>query len=220
MNNYLLSKAQNNIVTAKPEEQKQGNEYAASLVNSLFKSLQAAYPGWRAAFKDDEALRLAKLTWVKAFMENGINTPEQIQLGMTKARRDESDFFPSVGKFMKWCNPTPKDIGLPSAEEAYKEAAYKHKSPSKKPWSHPAVYQAGKDTGWFFLGTSSEKESFPKFKRAYASICERVMNGETFSLPKANSTMLEYHHNGKRVDTEQNKKAASDALSELKGLLR
>ncbi len=217
MNNDLLTRAQTNIVNAKPEDQPSGNDYAATLVNNLFKSLQAAYPGWRAAFKDDEALRLAKLTWVKAFMENGINTPEQIQMGMTKARRDESDFFPSVGRFMKWCNPTPQDLGLPSTEEAYREAAYKYQSPSKKDWSHPAVYQAGKKTGWFFIGTSPEKDSFPKFKRAYAEICEQVMAGQNFSIPKNSSTMLEKHDNGKRVDTEQNKKAASDALSELRG---
>jgi len=166
---------------------------------------------WSSSYgdKDDGNLWLATL---------GELSPKDLMLGLRKCANSGEAWPPSAPEFKAMCLPDITDYGLPSTEEAYREAANKYRSPSKKPWSHPAVYHAGKKVGWFEVGTAPEKDSFPKFKRAYAEICKRVMDGETFTLPKPNSAMLEKHDNGKRVDTEQNKKAASDALSSLKKL--
>jgi len=38
-----------------------------------------------------------------ACIENNINTQEKIKTGLEQARKDSSDFFPSVGKFITWC---------------------------------------------------------------------------------------------------------------------
>ena len=219
MNNELITRTVNQIKEAKPEPQRTGNEYASSLINDLFKSLQAAKPGWRASFKTDEEFRLLKKTWVKAFIENGINTPEQLALGMKRVRADESDFVPSVGKFIKWCKPDPADVGLPDEDSAYREATNKCLSPSSKTWSHPAVFHAGREYGWYFLSRDTQKQSEDKFKKIYAKICDRVMKGEEFVLPKSNSKALEHHDNGEYVKTEQNKKAASDAIEEMRRTL-
>lgn len=167
---------------------------------------------WSSSYgdKDDGNLWLATL---------GDLSPKDLMVGLRRCANSGEAWPPSAPEFKAMCLPDIKDHGLPSAEEAYREAALKYRSPSKKDWSHPVVYQAGKNTGWFLLGTVAEDKSFPKFKKIYAELCQQVMEGRTFTLPKANSTMLEKHDNGKRVDTEQNKKVAADTLSALKGLL-
>lgn len=167
---------------------------------------------WASSYgdKDDGNLWLATL---------GDLSAQELMIGLRKCANSGEAWPPSAPEFKAMCLPDITEYGLPSTEEAYKKATQQYASPSKKAWPHPAVYHAGKETGWFFLGTVSEKESYPKFKRIYEAICKRVMEGETFSLPKANSNMLEKHNNGDRVNTEQNKKAAASTLSALKGSL-
>ncbi len=219
MNNELIDRAVNQISTAKPVE-RTGNDYAASLINDLFKSLKAAKPGWRASIPDDKAEDLLKKTWVKAFIENRINTPEQLSAGMGKVRADDSDFFPSVGKFIKWCKPDPVELGIPSMQECYKLCCNQYRSPSRKPWPHPAVYWMGKTAGWFLLGTETEAKSRKVFSAVYDDIIKRVAAGEAFSIPSTNASMLENHTNGKKVNTEKNKEVANEALNNLKGMLK
>ncbi len=67
--------------------------------------LKSMKSGWRAAFKSQEELDRYKKQMIKACWENRVNTQEQLDRGLAKARIDESDFFPSVGKFIKWCKP-------------------------------------------------------------------------------------------------------------------
>jgi len=76
-----------------------------SVVNMILVELKAMKSGWRAAFKSQVEVDRYKEQLLKACMENGINSIEQINAGLAHARRDESDFFPSVGKFVKWCKP-------------------------------------------------------------------------------------------------------------------
>jgi len=50
-------------------------------------------------------------------------------------------------------------------------------------WSHPAVYHAGRETGWFLLASTPERKAFPLFESNYQAICERLANGEVLELP-------------------------------------
>jgi hypothetical protein len=166
---------------------------------------------WSSSYgdKDDGNLWLATL---------GELSPADLMKGLRGCANNGHAWPPSAPEFKAMCLPSFEDHGLPSTQDAYKEAADKHRIPSSKKWSHAAVYHAGRDTGWFLLGTASEDKSFPKFKKNYESICNRVMNGETFNLPKSDVVMLENNKHGKRVTTEESKKAGSKALSELKGM--
>lgn len=221
MNNALINRAANNIrVGDVPAPKTELNPEAVDFVNDLFKSLQIAYPAWKYTFPTQNDVALAKRSWVKTFMECGITSVEQIQVGMRKARADESDFFPSAGKFVAWCKPSPEDLGLPTVELAYREAAINSHSPIAHRWSHAAVYQAGKETGWFFLKSEPQRETQAEFKRVYADICERVMSGHVFAVPKPSENALEHHSNGARINTEENKKTAAAALSGLRGMFR
>lgn len=186
------------------------------LVNELFQSLMAIKPAWRQMIPTDEALNVQKAMFVRGFKENGIKTAEQVALGVRKARKDPSDFFPSVGKFISWCTPKPEDFGLLPVEEAYREACMKSHNPSRAKWSHPAIYHAGRQTGWFELGSEPSTKTRPLFKIAYADICKRLMDGEQFEAPKADATRLEHHRRGKQVKTQESKAAGREALAGLK----
>jgi hypothetical protein len=219
MNKNLLHSAASQIqrnTDVPPRSHVELNPQAKKLVNQLFEALMAIKPAWRQMIPDDKELAVQKAHFVKGFIENGICTPEQVAHGVRRARKDPKDYFPSVGRFISWCQPDPEELGLPDVEAAYQEAANKYRSPSRKPWSHPAVYHAGKAVGWFELGTEKRVKTFPVFKAAYASIVEQVMKGKVFSLPKPDSTRLEHHESGKKVQTEQSKAAGHEALAGLK----
>ncbi|MFZ7175403.1 replication protein P [[Pasteurella] aerogenes] len=90
------------------------------LVDKIFDQLLATCPAMRAQFSDEAQLNLAKRTWVLAFAENGINTLEQVKVGMRKVRSKPDDFFPSVGKFIAWCKADQFQVwGLPNEEALY-----------------------------------------------------------------------------------------------------
>lgn len=196
------------------------NQTAAQHVNEIFKQLMAAKTAWRVAYPDDQSLADGKKTMVKALIDAGVSDFEMIKLGVSKARLDPSDFFPSPGRFIQWCQPTPEDLGLPTDEAAYREAAVNSYSPIAHRWSHPAVYQAGKETGWFFLKTASQRDTQAEFKKVYADICRRVMSGDVFAVPAPDSTRLEQHTRGGKVNTEESKRAGKSAIASMKSMFR
>lgn len=87
-------------------------------------------PAWRLSLPNDKAEETAKQEWIKAFADNGINTIEHLRHGFAKARKDEDRYFPSVGQFMKWCQPGPEDFGLPMVHTAYYEACQNANNPT------------------------------------------------------------------------------------------
>lgn len=227
MNNELLNKAQQNLATQTEQPQIAGDQQAANIVNGLFKSLFAAKTGWRASFntKDpvelDQAINLLKKTWVKAFAENGINTPEQLQCGMKQVRKDPSQFLPSVGKFIEWCKPRAEDYGLPSRASAWVECcAHCHHIMEHK-WTHPAVYQAGRKADWTQIRSMSNKPEVKKaFMEAYEELCKRAMAGENIDGPVVDENLLEHHSAAPKTMTEESKAAGRAALDKLKGIVK
>ena len=101
---------------------KQLDPGTTEVVNALFKELQAIFPAWKQAWPDDEALKAAKRSWIKSFVAAGINTLEQIRFGIQKCRVLGTDFAPSSGKFIKLCQPTPEEMGIPPLARALAEA--------------------------------------------------------------------------------------------------
>lgn len=107
---------------------------------------------------------------------------EQIKHGLRKAERFTG--FMKLGVFLEMCEVTAEDLGLPDAHSAYLEAcnapAY---GKDRHAWSHPAVFHAGKETGWFELSALTEEQCFPRFRHAYEQIIKRVRAGEPLDLP-------------------------------------
>lgn len=146
-------------------------------------------------------------TWAHCLADLSEN---ELRRGLQNAK-DFTGYF-SVGAFRELCKATPENLGLPSAHSAYVEACKAPQPKKRHKWSHPAVYHAGVETGWFELAQMPENQIFPKFRHNYEIMVRRVMDGESLHVPVAPAL----EHNPPRFLTaEQNKKrlqAAREAL--------
>ncbi len=190
------------------------NADAVKNVNEIFRALQAAFPAWRSAFPDDASLKAAKASWVKGLVEAGITDLHQIARGVRKARQSESDFFPSAGKFITWCQLSPEELGMPRADIAWMEACQHSHHVIEHEWSHLGVYEAGRRTGWFEVRNGTADRN--AFERHYQAVVNEIAKGSEFKKPVPDSTRLEHHRNGREVRTEKSIKAGRAALASLK----
>ncbi|WP_426123962.1 replication protein P [Pseudomonas sp. PSPC2-3] len=151
----------------------------ADVVNSLFRELQAIFPAWKQAWPDGQSLNAAKRSWIKAFIVAGITTLEQIRCGLQNCRQIGGDFAPSVGKFIKWCQPTPEMLGIPSHDKAFREAL-ENSHPSRfgaRTWSHPAVRHAALQCEMHNLGDLIPEKASKVFDRAYDITIRQLVQG-------------------------------------------
>ncbi|EGR0569911.1 replication protein P [Vibrio cholerae] len=177
------------------EHQNENNplQTAAKTINKLFLELQACFPAWRQTFTSRAEIDAAKRSWARGLFEAKITTQKQLDWGLAKARRSESPFWPSLGQFIKWCQPDPTEFGLPDTRKAYLEAcrnAHCISDMTTEEWSHPAVYVALKNTGAFDIRSRTEAETWPIFERNYEIAVRRVLYGEDLNkeFPKSISS--------------------------------
>lgn len=161
------------------------NRTFSEMFNQFFGELMAIRPAWKQAFPTDELLKTAKNQWSIALLEARVNQ-EQLTIAMRKLRQSPDDFFPSVGKFLELCKPSPQDYGLPTLEAAYREVCDKCGYVGHVDWSHKAVYHAIKQVGLFDFRQMTNERAFEAFKTAYKATVKAVMNGEVLpEVPKA-----------------------------------
>lgn len=149
------------------------------VVNALFRELQAIFPAWKQAWPTDAALSTAKRSWIKAFIVAEIITLEQIRFGIERCRSLGTDFAPSVGKFIKLCQPTPEMLGIPPHDKAFREAL-ENSHPSRfgaRTWSHVAVRHAALQCEMHNLGDLIPEKASKVFDRAYDITIRRLVQG-------------------------------------------
>lgn len=162
-------------------QQDQAHE-TGKVINQLFRQLRSIRTAWRQAWPDAKAYKESKATWLQAFIENGIRTQEQIDIGLIRCRAEPSDFIPSVGKFIQGCVPTPEMLNppLPSVETAYKQAL-RNCHPTMHgvaKWFHPAVYHATAAAGFNSLPLLSRELGLISFEKRYLEQVRKVWMGE------------------------------------------
>ena len=92
--------------------------------------------------------------------------------------------FFKTGVFYDICKTAElENHGLPEPRAAYQQACMAPKPKAKAKWSHPAVYQAGMQTGWFELASMPTDDIYPRFAYNYDLICKRVIAGEDITIP-------------------------------------
>lgn len=93
------------------------SDRAKEKMNELFSTLEAIFPAWRVSMKSERAISNVKLLWTEEFIQHKIDTGENLNIeqGIRLAKASESDFFPSIGKFISWCK---QDGGLTGENEA------------------------------------------------------------------------------------------------------
>ena len=162
-------------------------------INQLFAEMELTFHNqYHKAFPSAEKLTYAKKLWFDYLKDY---SPERILFACRQATR-ESDYLPTVHTLLKYCDISDSELGLPDAHQAYIEACQAPSPKTDYTWSHPAVYWAGKASGWFFLANNTEQKALPVFKRNYEIICARIKHGEQLSppiptgLPKPHKTAL------------------------------
>ncbi|HGS5009491.1 TPA: replication protein P [Vibrio parahaemolyticus] len=169
VHNIKLPQGQSNNV---PD--KKVTDETREFVNYIFRELQSASPAWRASFPDNNSLVAAKRTWLKALVESRITNPSQIEQGLRMARKDGSDFFPSVGKFISWCGTNAKvpdrDTAFAMLEQ-YTRCEY-HAIPREVKAMFDLI---GKST----LRKGNVGDIYRAFRRNYKFICEKLNDGSS-----------------------------------------
>lgn len=152
----------------------------AEVVGKIFRQLQAIYPAWKQAWPDDKALTMAQRSWTRGLMAAGISSLDQVKYGIEQCRQHGSPFAPSIGQFVKWCQPTAEMLGLPDEEKAYQEAV-RNAHPSvagHAKWSHAMVSHAARECGLYSLSSLPMDASRKLFARNYAIAMRMVLAGE------------------------------------------
>lgn len=177
-----------------PEEQPQRvvNADAEKLVDVLFTNLMQIFPAARqTALSTPADIAAAKRQWILAFAESGVTTLDQVKAGMRIARQQETDFWPSCGKFIGWCKSgAAQSAGLPSVDEVMAEFNQycarrgDYASPADYPWSTLVMYWVVTDVRrLMFQNNLTEGEVRKSVQRHLTIWAKRLAKGEQIPAP-------------------------------------
>jgi len=144
-------------------------------INQVFALFRLNYHNqYYAAFSEAEQLRQIKKLWLESLRDF---PPAQILQGARLAI-EASEYLPTLNRMRSCCEDSLPALGLPAPRDAYLEACDAGNPPETKRWSDACVYWSGRDCGWQFLATAPERESWPRFRKAYQQRCAAMLNGE------------------------------------------
>ncbi len=151
-------------------------------INQAFAEFELAYHNqFHKAFAADGSLALAKKYWLQSLQE----FPAEVIRRAARHVVQTQEYLPTLAAMITACDNAPALFGLPNAEAAYREACLAPEPKAAHHWSHPAVYFAGRETGWFLLQSEPQSVAFPQFDYHYTQLCRRVLRGETLDAPIA-----------------------------------
>jgi len=180
-----MTKLPDNSSSDKNTKARQQNAHVDT-INQVFALFRVNFHNqYYAAFNDTQLLNQTKKLWLDSLARF---TPQQILTG-AKLAIERSDYLPTLHKMITFCQGDPQSHGLPDPHQAYVEACHAENPKSAHQWSHPAVYYAGKESGWHMLATSAEHLAFPIFKQTYQRWCDKVLSGE--QLPVIEVPLIE-----------------------------
>ena len=151
------------------------------LVNLIFTQLEVTYHNqFHKAYPDKNSLNLAKQLWLTQLQR----FDEKIVFESVGKLMTTSDFLPTLSKVINYCIESKlKSNGIPNVNYAYKEACHSRNNFEKFTWSHPIIFYIGSKTGWDYLWTQAEKETFKEFKLNYDFLVNEYLDGKEFSKP-------------------------------------
>ena len=168
-----------------PSQQTAG--YTPKLIAGLFGTMTGLYG---AKWTKEHGLADRTGAWLDTLQH--LN-PQLIAIGVRRCQR-EKDWPPSAPEFLRLCQPTPEECGLPSVAKAWQEANEHAGSPNHHPWSHRAVYLAGRAAGWFEMRSAAtpqdQRDAKVRFANAYGALVEKVVLGQPIEAQLA----IEYRY--------------------------
>ena len=164
---------------SEPRRKAAGNEYIDA-INQVFALFRLNYHNqYFAAYQDNSQIQQVKKLWLESLSDYPV---EQILRG-AKHAIENNEYLPTLNRMHECCQQGLAKYGLPAVHDAYLQACKAPSPKSAQSWSHPAVYLAGKDSGWFFLANNVERISWPVFRDHYQGYCARVIRGEDLEIP-------------------------------------
>jgi len=158
-------------------------------INRVFALFRINYHNqYYAAYQDNNQIQQVKKLWLESLCDYPV---EQILRG-AKYAIENNEYLPTLNRMHECCRQGLAKYGLPAVHDAYLEACKASSPKSAQNWSHPAVYLAGRDSGWFFLANNIERISWPVFRDHYQQYCARVIRGENLDIPAP--AVLEQQH--------------------------
>ena len=180
------------------------------LVNLIFTQLEVTYHNqFHKAYPDKNSLNLAKQLWLTQLQR----FDEKIIFESVSKLMTTSDFLPTLSKVINYCIESKlKSNGIPNVNYAYKEACHSRNNFEKFSWSHPIIFYIGSKTGWDYLWTQAEKETFKEFKLNYDILVNEYLEGKEFSKPN-------FPELPKTLRVKVNKKSQLKKIQDLKNKL-
>jgi len=179
-------------IPVRREESKQDNAldpHATDVVNKLFAFFYSVCRGFDKQYQDPKRLNIEKTQWIRAFMDVGFNNLEKIQLGIKNCRLESPINTPTIGQFIKWCTPQPKNIGLPAPEQAYEIAIHINQQFSDyKPTcqkTYTVIRHVINQIGSMEFRSMSADKAFKTFDRYYSITCNQFVEGRLQEIPKS-----------------------------------
>ena len=207
--------ARTSTITQQPTAQQaqqagQINDFAARNINEIFKELCSILPAWRNHLRSSDEFKATRASFAKGMIENQISSMDQVRRGLAKARSQESDFFPSVGKFCHWCK-----------DDSLWQAAFKRML-DREPVQSLVEKKARQATSWAIRNKLSAPDAEKKFKVAfekYQGLDQQGLLTELVQLPPRSCvTEFDKQRNATVVRPDQFKESSVFARVAVKGI--
>ncbi|MFT0214066.1 replication protein P [Pseudomonas sp. F1_0610] len=180
-------------------------------IDYLIDELKALCPAWKQAWTANTDMRVVKRNWAEALVSEGITSKSQIDLGLRLLRNEQSPFLPSISQFVTLCQPTPENLGLPSVDDAYKQAFAVSHPAANFSHCHPASYHAACEVGLYVMTRYSEQTSRERFAKAYKETLSKIWRGEAIrALPDSET---------KTAIIKATPEVANKALTDMRAML-
>ena len=135
---------------------------------------------FKSCFETQDEIRIAKREWALSIR----GYPEAQLVAAIDRCKETLAWMPTISEFLKILSELDGGDGVPAVREAYLEACRFADRPSLHHWSHPVVYHAGRETGWFRLRSEEESVVLPVFQYHYDLSARRFRAGEALDTPQ------------------------------------
>ena len=119
-------------------------------------------------YKTQQAIDAAITEWLKVLYAI---SPEQIGVALEKLKKTSDGWPPNLIQFWQVCQLQPEDLGLPSPEDAYRQAR-------QGDYTRDVVLAAFEAVGHYEWKTLSERERERRFFAQYKIAVEKFMAGD------------------------------------------
>lgn len=169
----------------------------------LFARLGALYGFiWSNQYPSTASRDIALKEWLACLKQL---THWQIEKGLKKCMESKDKFPPTAMQFKERCMPGYEDFGLVESEEAFQQAVTNYKT-------HPAIYHAVLDVGFFEFKNLPERMVKSRFIEAYKKRAQQMIGGVILTIPT--HKMIE-----NKPKSDLPKMSAGEAMSKVKKLL-